>query len=95
MLSQRDKDVCRVYGWGFVLFLVLVVVAAGIVMWHPVGWLWSLIAAALLYVFGMVAVVKVIRRLRRSTMEEGHAIELEDKVLGLKKEPPKNWYFLP
>ena len=94
MLSHREKNVLRWYGLFYSLFLPVIAIVAGIVIWHPIGWLWSVVAAGVVYVVGMLAVVKLTRTVRSSTSEED-AIALQDRVLGLNKEPPKNWYIWP
>jgi low affinity Fe/Cu permease len=94
MFSQREKNVARVHGSFYVLLLAVIAIVAGIVIWHPMGRLRSLIAAAVVYVIGVLAVVKLTRLLMGPIFEED-AIALHDRILGLNKEPPKNWFIWP
>ena len=87
---QRRKRIVRVYALSFAILFSVVAVTTGFVFWHPMGWIGSAIVALVFY----VAACRHIRRLLRAVSEED-AIALQDSILGMDKEPPKNWYFLP
>lgn len=89
MTSKRAK-IYRVAEF-FALLLLLIALVGGLVFWHPMGWVCSLVVAVVLYATGILVIAK---RLRRSVSEK-EAIAGMDNLFQAEKEPPKNWYFLP
>jgi uncharacterized membrane protein YqjE len=90
MLSQTGKTEIRISVF-FSLLLLLIALVVGIVVWHPLGWVSSIAVAVVLYVMGILVVV---RRLRHR-ISEADMIATLDNLYEADKEPPKNWYFLP
>ena len=93
MLTVREKTILRGNVALFIGFIVVFALAAAILAWNPFGWRWSMAIAGCLYVFGSIAAGALVARSRKGISEE-EMIKLEDKLMGLDKEP-KNWWFMP
>ncbi len=94
MLSQREKNVLRVYALFFSIFLPVTAIVAVFAIWHPIGWVWSLSVATAVYIAGIRIAVKLARRFWSPAFEED-AIALQDKLMGSNREPPKTWFMGP
>ena len=94
MLSRPAKALIRMYGVILFLLLALVSLVGAIIFWHPLGWIASIALAASVYVVFGYGMVKLGRRFRPTVSEEDE-IALQDRILGLDKEPPKDWFISP
>ena len=95
MLADGEKQIVRARLLSFALVLaVCAALAVMLMFWHPLGWFWRLVIGAVVLASFVFVEMKVGKRLRHTVSEEDE-IRFDDKVLGLDKEPPKNWYFFP
>ena len=84
----RPSPATSRYVAAVVLGTILSVVALGFVLWHPLGYVWSIVIAVVAFVLLGTAVNRVLR-----CVSEDEILELQDKVMKGTEEPnePARW----
>lgn len=93
MFSKSEKRVLLLTGLGSLLLLALASACLMIIIWHPCGRYWSWALAALVGFVGSISIGRIGARYAGRTWEQD-VMDLQDKALGSKNEPPTDYFFL-